>query len=438
MRSCGWENRSKILKVEFKKGKEFAETLDREDPLKEYRKKFHIPQLSHRPCIYFVGNSLGLQPTHTADLVKAELQKWSTKGALAHLESENPWYSYHERVTDSLALLIGGEAREVVAMNSLTVNLHLMLTSFYRPTQDRYGILVEDGVFPSDRYAVASQMALHNQTLEKALFIWAPRPHQRILEISSLEEILNKHGEKIAVLLLGQVNYLTGQTFDIPKVVALARQKGCLVGLDLAHGIGNLKLQLHDWDVDFAIWCSYKYLNAGPGAIGGCFVHSKHLSKNLPKLAGWWGHDKMARFEMAPDFKPMPTVESWQLSNPPILQLAALRASLDIFDEVGMESLQKKTSLLTPYLEFLLKSQPCYGRDFSILTPLTHPHGCQISIAVGEKGEKVAEKLGEQGILADFRRPDILRVAPVPLYNTFSEVYEFAKTWESIWKDMIN
>jgi kynureninase len=405
-----------------------ALALDRADPLATHRRRFHLPiGPGGAPAIYFCGHSLGLQPVDTRAAVLGELDDWAALGVRAHFEARHPWYSYHERFRDCGARLVGAEPGEVVMMNSLTVNLHLMLATFYRPAGDRYQILVEDGAFPSDAYAVTSQIVHRGYDPRDALRIVKPRPGEHLLNVDDIEAMLDAGGRRIALVLLPGVHYLTGQYLDVGRIAAAARRHGCAVGFDLAHAAGNVALKLHDWEVDFAVWCSYKYLNAGPGAVAGCFVHARHgQTRSLPRLAGWWGNDPRTRFEMAHAFVPREGADGWQVSNPPILALAPLATSLEIFDEVGMEALRLKSERLTGYLERLICRIP--AASLELLTP-RHPQarGCQLSLRIPHGARGVARSLEAAGVVADFREPDVIRVAPVPLYNSFHEIWRFAQ-----------
>jgi kynureninase len=411
----------------FRPGRDFALALDREDPLARFRGEFRIPRgESGEEEIYFAGNSLGLLPKRTPGYVEEELDAWSRLAVKAHFAGEHPWMPYHEFLAEPMARLVGASARETVTMNSLTVNLHLMMTSFYRPTRERHRILLEDRAFPSDDYALESQARLHGFDPAEALVRLPPG----VVDEARLAEILDRDGASIAVVLLPGVQYYTGQAFDMEAITRLAHARGCVVGLDLAHAAGNLVLRVHDWDVDFAVWCTYKYLNSGPGSVGGCFVHERHgLREDLPRLAGWWGHDKASRFRMEAGFRPIPGAEGWQLSNPPILSLAAIRASLDVFMEAGgMEPLREKSLRLTGYLEWLLRRE--LGDAIEIFTPADpNRRGCQLSLRVkaSASGKTVFRKLEAAGVTCDWREPDVIRVAPVPLYNTYEEVWRFVE-----------
>ena len=415
------------MSTAFKAGPEFARGMDAQDALARYRERFHIPK---RPdgenCIYLCGHSLGLQPKTVRGYIEQELEDWAKLGVEAHFRGKNPWMPYHRLLTEQTARLVGAKPVEVVVMNSLTVNLHLMMVSFYRPTKERHKIVVEESAFPSDQYAVKSQIRYHGFDPATSLVQLKPQTGERVLRDEDIVRLIERDGDSIALVMLGGVNYSSGQFFDLAASARAGHAKGCVVGFDLAHAAGNVPLKLHEWDADFAVWCSYKYLNGGPGCIAGCFVNERHAREALPRFAGWWGHDQETRFRMGPEFHPMEGAEGWQLSNPSILSMAALRASMDIFDEVGMPALREKSVALTGYLEFLL-AQKCSDK-FSIITPREpERRGAQLSICVPRNGRAVCERLAEEGVLCDWREPDILRVAPAPLYNTFADVYGFVE-----------
>ncbi len=399
----------------------WAEEEDARDPLRWARAAFALPaDGAGNPVAYFSGNSLGLMPTQASGFVEEVLEDWRRMGVAGHLGGRTPWFSYHETVREALARLAGALPHEVVAMNSLTVNLHLLLVSLYRPGSGRFRVLLEEAAFPSDAYAVRSHLAARGVS-EDAVLVAPP---------DQMESVLNARGGEIALVWLSGVHYFTGAAPDVARLTRAAHAAGALLGLDLAHAIGNIELRLHDWDVDFAVWCSYKYLNAGPGAVGGCYLHERHARNlALPRHAGWWGNAPATRFEMQshPEFVPVGSADGWQVSNPPILSLAPLRASLDLFDRAGMTALRQKSTLLTGYLEFLLNSF-LPGR-IEIITPSSSDRrGCQLSIRFLEgQAARLVEQLEARGVIADFRDPDIMRVAPVPLYNTFGEVRRFGE-----------
>ncbi len=405
-----------------------ARKMDASDALQSFRDKFYIPkQPNGDAAIYLTGNSLGLQPKTVRSRIEQELKDWENLGVEGHTKAKNPWLPYHEFVSEQMANIVGAKPSETVVMNSLTVNLHLLMVSFYRPTSERYKIVIEAGAFPSDQYAVASQIKFHGFRVEDSLVELAPRAGENCLRTEDIERAILENGDSIALILLGGVNYYTGQKFDMRRVTEIGHQVGATVGFDLAHAAGNVALQLHDWNADFAAWCSYKYLNSGPGGIAGVFVHERHAENfDLPRFAGWWGHDKETRFLMDKHFVPMSGAEGWQLSNPPIFQLAALKASLDIFAEAGMENLIGKSKKLTGYLEFLLTE--IHDERISVITPADEKmRGCQLSIRVKDADKNLFKQIFDKGVIADWREPDVIRVAPVPLYNSFTDVFRFAK-----------
>jgi kynureninase len=409
--------------------KDFAINLDAKDKLQSYQEKFHFPlQKNGEKHIYLCGNSLGLQSKNTTEFIQQELEDWKNLGVEGHFHARNPWLPYHEFLSDSYSKILGAKSSEVVAMNTLSVNLHLMMVSFYQPTKKRFKVLMEADAFPSDIYAIESHLKHHNLNPEKAIIRLKPRKNESFIRTKDVEEIIDNDGEEIALIILGGVNYYTGQVFDMKEITKLGHKKGIKVGFDLAHAVGNISLSLHEWNVDFAVWCSYKYLNSGPGSVGGVFIHERHHKSNLNRFAGWWGHDKVSRFKMPEKFSPIQTAEGWQLSNPPILSLAAIRASLSIFDEVGMDALIEKSKKLTSYLVYLLEN--IESDRISIITP--QERGCQISIRVKNGNKELFDKLTDNGVIADWREPDVIRIAPVPLYNSYSDVYSFYKILEEI------
>ncbi|MEP6698341.1 MAG: kynureninase [Verrucomicrobiota bacterium] len=408
-----------------------ARQLDAEDPLREFRDRFHLPLgRDGKTLIYFVGNSLGLMPKTARKIVEQELDDWARLGVDAHLGGNTPWYSFHEGLREPAARLVGAQPNEVICMNSLTVNLHLMLATFYRPTKGRYKILMEEPAFPSDTYAIKTQIRHHGLDPKDALVLARPREDKYTIRTADIETALDKHGDELALIVLGGVNFFTGQLFDIAQITAAAQQRGIVVGIDLAHAIGNVPLSLHDWNVDFAVWCSYKYLNSGPGAVAGAFVHERHATNtNLPRLAGWFGNDPATRFRMQlePEFIPVSSADGWQVSNPPILSMAPLCASFSIFDEAGgMEPLRAKSIQLTSYLNFLLESAG--SSKLTVITPCEpNERGCQLSFLIHDQPKELFAKLEAAGVRCDFREPNVIRAAPTPLYNTFHEVWRFAR-----------
>jgi kynureninase len=415
----------------FSIDEEFARQLDAQDPLRQFREKFHLPLGSEgKPLIYFAGNSLGLMPKGARQIVDQELDDWARLGVDAHLEAMTPWYSYHETLREPMARLAGAKPIEVICMNSLTVNLHLMMATFYRPTKSRFKILMEDPAFPSDTYAIKTQIVHHGLDPKEALVLARAREGEFAVRTEEVVDLIEKQGDELAVVIIAGVNFFTGQLFDIPKITAAAQKQGITVGVDLAHAVGNVPLALHEWNVDFAVWCSYKYLNAGAGAVAGAYVHERHATNTkLPRLAGWFGNDPNTRFRMhlEPEFIPVATADGWQVSNPPILSMAPLRASFSIFDEAGgMESLRAKSIDLTGYLQFLLERAS--SKLFTVITPReTDARGCQLSVLVHEHPKELFGKLEAAGVKCDFRQPNVIRVAPTPLYNTFHEVWRFAR-----------
>jgi kynureninase len=404
-----------------------AEKLDAADVLASFREEFYLPSATNGdPLIYFAGHSLGLQPRAATKLVVEELEDWQRLGVDGHFSARRPWLSYHERFSAGLAALIGATPQEVVAMNSLSINLHLLLASFYRPTRERYKILIEHSAFPSDRYAVISQIHWHGLNPADALIEIAPRADEATIRLDDVLSLIEREGAKIATVVLPGVQYLTGQRFDIAAIASAARRQGCTIGFDLAHAIGNVPLSLHDSDVDFAVWCSYKYLNGGPGAIGGAFVHERHARAfDLPRLAGWWGHDNTTRFAMPDKFAPLSGAEGWQISNPPILSATPLIASLDIFTRAGMERLRAKSKSLTEFLAREINSQ--LGNKVTLITPKdAEARGCQLSLVFSIESQTTLDlprRLQESRIICDWREPNVMRVAPVPLYNTYKEAW---------------
>ena len=414
--------------TDFRTGETFAKQMDREDPLAVYRGKFHMPKNAKgADCIYLVGNSLGLQPTRAMEFVWEEMEIWKTRAAGGHHGGKRPWELYETTLSDKTAQIVGAEPSEVIVMNSLTVNLHLLMVSFYRPTKDRYKILLEAKAFPSDQYAVASQLKFHGFDPEDGMIEVSPPEGESTIRQEDILEAIDKDGKSIALILIGGVNYFTGQSFDLAEITQAGQNQGCMVGLDLAHAAGNVPLNLHDWGVDFAAWCNYKYINAGPGSVASAFVHEKHGNRDdLPRFAGWWGHNRETRFEMPKQFDPLRGAEGWQISNINVLSTAPLLASLNLFDEVGMSALRKKSLMLTGYLEYLLDEASTEA--FTIISPRNREErGCQLSLQFGESAKSVHKRLNDEGIICDYREPGVIRVAPVPFYNSFMDVFNFVE-----------
>lgn len=413
----------------FNNSRELALELDNKDPLLSYNDKFHFPvQENGNKHIYLCGNSLGLQAKITESYVKQELDDWKALGVEGHFHAQNPWLPYHEFLSESYSKIVGSKKSEVIAMNTLSVNLHLMMVSFYRPNETKNKIIIEGDAFPSDIYAVESHMKHHGIDPSESLIKLRPREGEVIIRLEDIINVIEQNSESVSLIMLGGVNYYTGQLFDMKKITQVAHNHGILVGFDLAHAVGNVLLSLHDWNVDFAVWCSYKYLNSGPGSVAGAFIHERHHNKNLERFAGWWGHDKESRFKMPDQFQPIQTAEGWQLSNPSILSLAAVRASLSLFDEVGMSQLITKSKNLTSYLVFLLNQIPT--DRINIITP--EQRGCQISISVKNGNKDLFNEITKRGVIADWREPDVIRVAPVPLYNSYLDVYNFYQVLKEI------
>ena len=386
---------------------------------------------SGEDCLYLCGHSLGLEPKSARHYIEQELKDWAELGVEGHFHGKNPWMPYHRLLTEQTASLVGAQPQEVVVMNSLTVNLHLMIVSFYSPTKQRHKIVIERGAFPSDQYAVKSQILFHGFDPANSLIELTPREGEYCLRDEDIESLIDREGESIALIMLAGVNYVTGQVYDMPSITKIGHSKGCIVAFDLAHAAGNIPLHLHDWGPDFAVWCSYKYMNGGPGCVGGCFVHERHArSWNLPRFAGWWGHEEKIRFQMGPQFQPMAGAEGWQLSNPPIFALAPLRASMEIFAEAGIGQLRAKSIPLTGYLEFLLRELK--SPKFSIITPREpERRGAQISIRLHGLGRNLCDRLIAEGVIGDWREPDTYRVAPIPLYNSYLDVYRFVQRFHA-------
>ena len=408
---------------------EFAKSLDEKDSLKHFREMFYIPIMFGKECIYLTGNSLGLQPKRTQDYVVDELEDWASLGVEGHFHARNPWMPYHEIFPKQLSKIVGCTENEVVVMNQLTVNLHLLMVSFYRPTKQRYKIICEAKAFPSDQYAFETQATYHGFNAADAVIEVSPREGEYTLRTEDILSTIQQHGDSVAVVLFGGVNYYTGQLFNMKAITEAAHAVGAYAGFDLAHAAGNVELHLHDWNVDFACWCSYKYLNSGPGGVAGVYIHEKHVAnKDLPRFAGWWGHKKEIRFKMEKGFEPIPTAEGWQLSNAPVLSMAAHKAALDVFEEAGMKNLHAKRKQLAGYLHFVLNdiNNNQNEKTLEVITPSAESErGCQVSILMLQRGREIFDELTKQGVVADWREPNVIRVAPVPLYNSFEDVYRF-------------
>ncbi|GGD87462.1 kynureninase [Planktosalinus lacus] len=408
----------------FKPTLAYAKEQDKHDPINRFREKFHIPKdKKGNDIVYLCGNSLGLQPKNTQKYIQEELDDWAKLGVEGHTEAQHPWMPYHELLTNTMAKIVGAKPSEVVMMNTLTTNLHLLMVSFYQPTKTKYKIVIESDAFPSDKYAVESQLDFHGFDKKEGVILWKPRKGEDLCRIEDLENILADQSDEIALILIGTTNYYTGQSFPIKEITELGHKHKCVVGFDLAHGAGNIQPDLHKNGPDFAVWCSYKYLNSGPGSLGGLFVHERHAKNpKLKRFTGWWGHNKKTRFNMRQEFDVLPGAEGWQLSNPPILSMAAIRASLDIFEEAGFDNILAKQKKLTGYLEFLLHDLK--NDRISIITPSNpEERGCQLSLAVQDADRSLHDKLTKAGVISDWREPDVIRVAPAPLYNSFEDVF---------------
>jgi kynureninase len=410
---------------------EFALKMDEQDELSAYRNKFHIPIIDGKETIYFTGNSLGLQPKSTIDYINTELQDWAKWGVEGHFNAKNPWFAYHEMFAKPIAKIVGAKEQEVVVMNNLTVNLNLLLVSFYRPTKNRYKILCEAKAFPSDQYALEMQVKNAGLNPDESIIEIKPREGERIIHHEDIIKAIEEAGDSLACVMIGGVNYFTGQVFDMKGITEAAHKVGANCGFDLAHGAGNIELNLHDWDVDFACWCSYKYLNSGPGGVSGIYINERHCNNTeLPRFAGWWGQEKETRFLMEKGFKPMKSAEAWQMSNAPVLSMAAHKAAIDIFEEVGMEKLLNKQRALSGYLEFIVDdinsqiNEP--EKSLEIITPRDwKERGSQVSVIAHGYGKELFDKLTTEGVISDWREPNTIRMAPVPLYNSFQDVYRF-------------
>lgn len=414
---------------------DFARSMDDRDPLSSYRNQFYIPQVNGEDSVYFTGNSLGLQPKSVKSYIDQELKDWAELGVEGHFHGKTPWFTYHKSLTKASAKIVGAKESEVVVMNGLTTNLHLLWASFYQPKGVRYKILCEAKAFPSDQYVMESQAKFHGYEPDDAIVEIAPRDGEHTIRLEDIISKIEELGDSLALVFIGGVNYYSGQVFDMKTIAESAHRVGAFVGFDLAHAAGNIQLKLHDWSVDFAAWCSYKYLNSGPGNVSGVFIHENHGDKpELPRFAGWWGHDEERRFLMEKGFVPTKGAQGWQLSNAPVLGMAAHRASLDLFNELGMDVLCKKAALLVSYLEFILaeiasKTEDC---NFEVITPKDPAErGCQLSVLMHGQGRDLFDKLTALGVIADWREPNVIRMAPVPMYNSFEDIYRFGKKLEA-------
>jgi len=418
----------------FQNTPEFAQQLDAQDELKNYRSEFIFPQHEGKDVIYFTGNSLGLQPKRTKKYVDDVMSDWANLAVEGHFYAEKPWWDYHERFANPLSKLVGAKPSEVTVMNTLTVNLHLLMVSFYRPTKTRYKIICEEKAFPSDQYMFQSQVDFHSRNFginkEDALVEIKRRDGEHNIRLEDVLAKIEEVGDELALVLLGGVNYYTGQVFDMKAITEAGHKVGAIVGFDLAHAAGNIKLDLHDWKVDFAAWCSYKYMNSGPGNASGCFIHEKHHHANLPQFAGWWGHNKERRFKMEPTFDPVQGADGWQISNLPILSLAPYLASVELFAEVGMDKLIQKRNQITAYLEFILREidKEIDGTEFEIITPSNQEErACQLSVLLHGQGRSLFDYLMKNGVITDWREPNVIRFAPAPFYCSYEDMYNFGQ-----------
>ena len=420
----------------FKNTLEFAQQLDKEDPLNRFREKFYIPFMNGKESIYFTGNSLGLQPKTAQDYILRDLEDWANYGVEGHFHGRNPWIRYHEMFPAKLAPILGALEEEIVVMNQLTINLHLLLITFYRPTKERYKIICEAKAFPSDQYALQSQALIAGLDPDKTIIEVKPRDGEKVIRNEDIIASIKEHGNELAVVIIGGINYYTGQVFDMEAITLAAHHAGAYCGFDLAHAVGNIELKLHDWNADFACWCSYKYLNSGPGSVAGAFIHQRHITdKSLIRLQGWCGTNKEKRFKMEKEFDPIPTAEGWQLSTSPLLNMSAHNASLDIFEEAGFKNILAKMKKLSAYLLFILDDINASSSKeiIEIITPRNeNEHGCQVSLLMLDKGKEIFESLKKNSVIIDWREPNVIRLAPVPLYNTFEDIYKFGEIIKNI------
>ncbi|HEY1046665.1 MAG TPA: kynureninase [Bacteroidia bacterium] len=418
----------------FENSQAFAKSMDNADPLNQFREQFYIPKVNGKDSLYFTGNSLGLQPKAAEEALKVELEDWKNLGVEGHFHGTNPWFHYHKFLTENAAAIVGAKPIEVVVMNQLTSNLHFLFVSFYRPVPGRFKILMEGGAFPSDMYLVESQVRFHGYDPKEAIIELHPRTGEYSLRKEDILAAIEEHGKDLALVFFSGVQYYTGQVFDIPAITEKAHSVGAVAGFDLAHAAGNIELKLHEWNVDFAAWCSYKYLNSGPGSVAGAFVHEKFSNNNeLPRFAGWWGHDESVRFQMLKGFQPESGAAGWQLSNAPVLSMCVHKVSLEIFAKAGINNLVKKGKELNAYLEFVIQEAMQFNENLNlkIITPPAPERGCQISMLTGDNGKDIFDYLTANGVIADWRNPNVIRMAPVPLYNTFEDVYQFGQILKS-------
>ena len=432
---CGHKVTNKAAHMKFENSLNFAQELDQQDPLAAFRSRFHFPTFHNENPVYFTGNSLGLQPKTAATYIQEELNAWANFGVEGHFLAKRPWFSYHENLTNMAAKVVGALPIEVVITHSLTTNLHLLMVSFYKPVGKRVKILCEEKAFPSDQYALASQVAFHGLPADTLVEV-GPRSGEHLIREDDILQKIAELGDELALVIIGGVNYYTGQYFNLQKITTAGHAVGAIVGFDLAHAAGNVNLELHDWNVDFAAWCGYKYLNSSPGGVSGLFVHERHAhDKTLPRFAGWWGHNKEARFQMEPGFDPIPGAEGWQLSNAPVLGMAAHLASLEIFEEAGMERIAQKRNQLTAFLAFLIEDVSERNKEkcsFEIITPKSpSERGAQLSILAKGQGKQLFDRLTDLGVIADWREPNVIRIAPAPLYNSYEDCFLFAQYLES-------
>ena len=432
---CGHKVTNKAAHMKFENSLNFAQELDQQDPLAAFRSRFHFQTFHNENPVYFTGNSLGLQPKTAATYIQEELNAWANFGVEGHFLAKRPWFSYHENLTNMAAKVVGALPIEVVITHSLTTNLHLLMVSFYKPVGKRVKILCEEKAFPSDQYALASQVAFHGLPADTLVEV-GPRSGEHLIREDDILQKIAELGDELALVMIGGVNYYTGQYFNLQKITTAGHAVGAIVGFDLAHAAGNVNLELHDWNVDFAAWCGYKYLNSSPGGVSGLFVHERHAhDKTLPRFAGWWGHNKEARFQMEPGFDPIPGAEGWQLSNAPVLGMAAHLASLEIFEEAGMERIAQKRNQLTAFLAFLIEDVSERNKEkcsFEIITPKSpSERGAQLSILAKGQGKQLLDRLTDLGVIADWREPNVIRIAPAPLYNSYEDCFLFAQYLES-------